>query len=381
MNRSGGDLDVAGLRAAAYALLRREPDDRDAHLRLFEIEQMLGRPAAATAHLRRALAASRVLTTEARKLPAQLRVLALYRIAPWEGNLPFELIVDERRTTLHRFYIDDEDGDELLKRPLPPHDVVLTAIAWSKRAQPALALAERLAARGGRPVFNRASVIAGLSRDRVAEFFAKSTRVLAPPARQYAAAELAAAPLDFPVLVRPISSQAGVDLERVDDAAGLAAYLAAHPHKFYFVSPFVDYRSADGYYRKYRVAFVAGVPYAYHLAVSPHWMIHYYNAPMRENAWMRDEEARFVAGLESVFGGPLADALREIAAAIGLAYFAIDCGIAPDGRLLLFEADGAMLVHGTDDPAVFGYKRAAFERIQSALTAALAAAAGGADRA
>ena len=86
---------------------------------------------------------------------------------------------------------------------------------------------------------------------------------------------------------------------------------------------------------------------------------------------MRDEEARFIANLDSVFSGPLADALAEIAAAVPLEYFGIDCAIARDGRLLLFEADAAMLVHGTDPPELYPYKRAGFERIQRALTALL----------
>ena len=96
-------------------------------------------------------------------------------------------------------------------------------------------------------------------------------------------------------------------------------------------------------------------------------MIHYYNAAMADHQWMRDEESRFIANLESVFAGPLHAALTEIAAAIPLEYFGIDCAIAKDGRLLLFEADAAMLVHGTDPPDLYPYKRAGFQRIQSAL--------------
>jgi hypothetical protein len=135
--------------------------------------------------------------------------------------------------------------------------------------------------------------------------------------------------------------------------------------------PFVDYRSGDGFFRKYRIMFVDGAPYACHLAISPRWMIHYYNAAMAEHAWMRDEEAAFIGDMAAVFAGPRADALREIAAAIPLGYFGIDCAIAGDGRVLLFEADAAMLVHGTDPPDLYPYKRAAFERIQHALTGLL----------
>ena len=131
--------------------------------------------------------------------------------------------------------------------------------------------------------------------------------------------------------------------------------------------PFVDYRNDDGFFRKYRVMFVDGKPYACHLAISPRWMIHYYNAAMADHEWMREEEARFIANLDAVFTGRLRDALDEISAAIPLEYFGIDCAIARDDRLLLFEADAAMLVHGTDPPDLYPYKRAGFKRIKSAL--------------
>src|ERR1700732_3621813 len=123
-------------RDVAHGLLRRQPDLRDAHLRLYEIEQILRRPDAAVAHLRRALATSRLVTTPATIDPPAVTVLALYRIAAWEANLPFELVVDEQRTTVHRLYLDDDDDERVLAGiRLPPYDVPLNAIAESDRAQ------------------------------------------------------------------------------------------------------------------------------------------------------------------------------------------------------------------------------------------------------
>jgi glutathione synthase/RimK-type ligase-like ATP-grasp enzyme len=191
--------------------------------------------------------------------------------------------------------------------------------------------------------------------------------IVAPPVERATAAALRERAVPAPLIVRPVGSQAGIGLARVGDAMELRAYLDTRDEAEFFVMPFVDYSSADGFFRKYRVMFVAGRPYACHLAISPRWMIHYYNAAMAEHQWMRDEEARFIADLDSVFTGKLADALREIADAISIDYFGIDCAIAPDGRLLLFEADAAMLVHGTDPPDLYPYKRAGFERIKAAL--------------
>jgi glutathione synthase/RimK-type ligase-like ATP-grasp enzyme len=358
--------ELESLRSLAYDVLRRDPAARDAHLRLYEVEQMLGQPQAAIAHLRMALRSSHLVTLPATRLPAELTVLALTRVAPWEANTPLELILDTARVTLHRYYIDDMDT-ALSDEALPAYDVLFNTIAESDQAANALRLARAFTDRAGREPINRPEAVARIGRTDVAALFAASASIVAPPIERSSAAALLSRHVSDPLIVRPVGSQAGIGLARIDDAAALRAYLADRTDPEYFVMPFVDYSNDDGFFRKYRVIFVEGKPYACHLAISPRWMIHYYNAAMAENQWMRDEEARFIANLDAVFAGKLADALREIAAAIPLEYFGIDCAIARDGRLLLFEADAAMLVHGTDPPDLYPYKRAGFERIQTAL--------------
>lgn len=369
MTRPQTTGEIESLRALAHAVLQRDPAARDAHLRLYEVEQMLGRPDEALVHLRAALRTSRIVTLPAKRQPAELTLLALSRVAQWEANTPLELIVDEDTTTLHRYYFDDEaeagDGD------VPAYDVLMNTIAESERARPALARAQAFAQRSGLRPVNPPSIVARIGREDVARMFADSANVVAPAVERVDAATLRAREIVAPLVVRPVGSQAGYALARIGDAQELRDYLAEQAHAAYFVMPFVDYRSDDGFYRKYRVMFVAGEPLACHLAISPRWMIHYYNAAMAEHAWMRDEEAAFIADLASVFHGTLRSALDEIAAAIPLEYFGIDCALARDGRLLLFEADAAMLVHGTDPPDLYPYKRAGFERIKAALNALL----------
>ncbi len=181
------------------------------------------------------------------------------------------------------------------------------------------------------------------------------------------AAALRARAVDEPLVVRPVGSQAGIGLARVESREELRAYLDEQVYPAYFVMPFVDYRNGDGFFRKYRVMFVDGKPYACHLAISPRWMIHYYNAAMAEHQWMRDEEARFIADLDAVFTGRLAQRSMKSAPPFRSTTSASTAPSRNDGRLLLFEADAAMLVHGTDPPDLYPYKRAGFERIQSAL--------------
>ena len=366
MTRPQTTGELESLRSVAYDVLRRDPASRDAHLRLYEVEQMLGQPNAAVEHLRLGLQASRIVTLPAQRSPATLTVLALSRIARWEANAPLELVLDADGTTLHRYYIDDGDT-QLPGDDVPPYDVLFNTIGESERARPALALAQTFAERAGVQPVNPPAAVVKLGRPDVAQLFANSTTIVAPAVERVTGTALRARDIEDPLIVRPVGSQAGYALARVDDPEELRVYLDEHVHDAYFVMPFIDYSNADGLFRKYRVMFVEGTPYACHLAISPRWMIHYYNAAMAEHRWMRDEEARFIADLGSVFTGVLADALREIVAAIPLDYFGIDCAVAPDGRLLLFEADAAMLVHGTDPPDLYPYKRAGFERIQTAL--------------
>ena len=67
-----------------------------------------------------------------------------------------------------------------------------------------------------------------------------------------------------------------------------------------------------------------------------------------------------------------AQAFAALHAALGLDYFAIDCAELPDGRLLLFEADVAMILHAMDSETLYPYKRAPMLRLFAAFQAHLA---------
>ena len=69
-------------------------------------------------------------------------------------------------------------------------------------------------------------------------------------------------------------------LGRPGDAAKAAALATGDD---FTLTQFVDYRSEDGWYRKYRIAFVGGHPFLCHMAASEHWMVHYLNAGMDQS--------------------------------------------------------------------------------------------------
>jgi hypothetical protein len=105
--------------------------------------------------------------------------------------------------------------------------------------------------------------------------------------------------------------------------------------------------------------------FPYHLAITRHWLAHYWRAEMAD-AMKREEEA-FLADFRQAFRGPAADAVREAARRLELDYAGMDCTIRPDGRVLVFEANAAMLVHLRESRAAFAYKHTHVPRIIAAV--------------
>jgi glutathione synthase/RimK-type ligase-like ATP-grasp enzyme len=176
----------------------------------------------------------------------------------------------------------------------------------------------------------------------------------------------------FPIIVRPVDSHAGAGLEKLETAAEMAAYLAGQAGESFYVQPFVDYAGADGRFRKLRVALVAGRPFIVHMAVSEHWMVHYLNAGMADDAGKRAEEAAMMADFDTGFAARHGAAFAAIAAAFGLDYVALDCAEDRQGRLLVFEADTAMIVHDMDPPDLYPYKAPAMAKLFAAFQALIA---------
>jgi hypothetical protein len=364
----GRELARAGRLDAALAafLDAAELDDRllDAHLGIYEVAQILRRPELALAHQAAAIALAPVQSTPASEHEDYALLVAC---APglYTANSPADLLFDPRRVTLHRWYVDASGEPP----PLPPYDAVFVAIGESDEAASRLAAVERFAAKSSRPVLNRPALIARLGRVPLVETFARAKHCRVVTTTRLTREAYAAGGFALPHIVRPVGSHGGHGLTRIDDDTQRIAYLQTTPDAALYVAPYADYRSADGFFRKYRIVFVDGEPFPFHLAISPHWMVHYYNAPMGEHEWMREEEHAFLADIGAVFSGELGEALRETAALLPLDYVGIDCAIDRDGKLLIFEADNALIIHLLDDPQLYAYKHRYVPRILEALDA------------
>lgn len=295
-----------------------------------------------------------------------LNVLALMTAGNFMANTPIEFLLEGSDTTLTMFFVDANTrtlGD------ISGYDMVFVAVGESEANVPVLATIARLMEGIDMPTVNNApAAIAALTRDGVARTLANEPSITAPSVRRVFRGEPLA---EFPIVIRPLASHAGQGLERITSPEDLNTYYATHAEPAFFVSPFIDYSGPDGLFRKYRVAVIDGVPYASHMAVSQHWMVHYLNAGMTEHAERRAEEARWMESFETEFAVRHAEAFSRMHRLLGLDYFAIDCAECRNGSLLLFEADVAMIVHDMDPVDLFPYKKPAMKRLLGAFWQAL----------
>ena len=329
---------------------------------------------AALAMFRRAQELQPLITWRANQETADFS--ALFLDTPMGGSTPVNYLAGRAAYDRHFHCVipDTPVNIDLLRSKA---DVVFNMICNVDDGEAMLVQALDLVERLGRPIINHPRLIMRTDRESVARSFADIPGCVVPKTLRVPGAMLkeAASNHEFtgfrlPLLVRIAGSHGGDDFDKFDNWADIDEFVAQRPDANYYVIEYIDYRSSDGLFRKYRVIFVDGEILPYHLAIHNDWKVHHFRTDMAEHAWMRQEEERFLENLGGVFNATQQSALRAMAGAIGLDYGGIDCGIGPDGRIVVFEANAAMLVH--DEKAeVFAYKNQYIARIKQAFDAML----------
>ena len=370
MTISGNDMGSLGMRLIARA---GDPaKDACALMDLSTILQLRGDRELGLNIQRQALALQQIYAVAgASPGKSAIRLLMIMSDGDLMANSPIECLIEEKDVALNIVYVTDE-----LDMPaiLPEHDVLFVAIAESELNLPLLRKVSVATASWPVPVLNDPLRIAALSRDNCALLLKDAPGIDMPETvkvdrktLERLTGQMKLDDMDFPVIIRPVDSHAGNGLKKIDDASGVAAYLSFADSDEFYVSRFVDYRQADGLFRKYRIVLIAGHPFICHMAISSHWMIHYANAGMADSAEKRDEEERFMEGFDEDFALRHAEAFKAIRDRIGLDYLGIDCAETTDGRLLIFEADSCMIVHALDPVDVYGYKQKPMRRVFDAF--------------
>jgi hypothetical protein len=326
-----------------------------------------------------ALAASHLYRIAGSDGSSPLRLLALVGPGDLMTNTPLDFLTNSLNVRLDLLYLLP---DCPLPAVIPDHDVAFFALGETD--QSTLARMRRLYAAWPRPTLNDPRFLPAMERDTLSRSLAGVSGVCSPTAAAVTRLDLErhlllGHPIEgfdrpsglYPYLIRPHGSHAGAGLSRIENQAQLTEYLRFSFEKHFFVTAFEEYSGSDGLYRKSRIAFIDRQPFLCHLAVSSHWMVHYLNADMTESVERRIEEASAMAGFENGFARRHTAAFNALHDRLGFDYYSIDCAETRDGRLLVFEADSAAIVHLMDPPDLFPYKQPQMRKVFAAFDAML----------
>lgn len=374
MAMSGADLSAL-VNAAAH-----DPNDANMLMGLSIIFQLTGNREMGMQLQGKALGMRQLYHLAPASGRSEIRLLAILQPGDMLDNTPLDFLLEGSNVGLDLLYVSQE-----LPFPtvLPEHDAIMVGIAQSDQSQSLLEKVGELVKSSPCPVLNSPERIARLARDSVSAMLGsvpgmevpRTVRIGRQDLQQIRCEESSLSALSgevaYPVIVRPINSHGGLGLARIAGDDDLGDYLDANPDQEFHVAPFVDYRSADGLYRKCRIALIGGQPFACHLAISEDWMIHYRNAGMSESETKRAEEERFMQDFDDDFGARYRQAFKAMDEILGLDYLVVDCAETQDGRLLVFEADNLGFVHALDPVDVFPYKQTQMRKVFGAFQSML----------
>jgi len=350
----GGDMKL--LRRETIARLQSSPLDAATLMNLCVVEQILGDQASGLERQSEALRLDRLYRSSWPASPQALRVLAFMTPGDLASNTPIDFLLQGSDSILYSLYVVP---GEPLPDPLPDHDIAIVIAGESDEVRPVMTEIDRLIPTWPCAVLNRPGRVLRLSREEMYRVLESVPGLMMPATVRIGrdACEKLGRAATFPLIARTIGSHAGRGLAKLDDGEAMDRYLRDHPADAEFcISPYVDYRSSDGLFRKYRIVWVDGRPFPCHMAIGADWKMWYLNADMASSPAKRAEEEQFMSTFDDGFARRHAQALAVAVERFGLEYVGIDCAEMPDGRLLVFEGDIALVAHDMDPPDLYPYK-------------------------
>ena len=350
------------------ACLRMAPGMIEAHQNLASIMELDGRHDHARYHRDQAYGRQSMFIDEG----ADGAMTVLILCAAATGNVPYDWLLPQTQYRRIRWVMEYATEEQF--SALPAFDCIFNAIGDADVSAVSQQAVQKLLAMTDKPVFNMPGIIESTSREAMAATLSGIPDMVVPQAvyleREHGPGELAThlreQGMAVPLLLRPRASHGGKGLVLCDsDEALTKTSCEAGGH----ASAFHDFRSTDGHFRKYRVIFVDGKPYPYHLAIAGRWLVHYRSADMLSQQWKRDEELRFLQYPAAVLGWGAMQALRRMAKAVELDFWGVDFSLLENGRLLVFEANATMLVHREEFHAELAYRNAFVQKILDAFGA------------
>lgn len=367
--------DHASARDQYEAAIAVGPGNRVAHQGLGNVLSALGDEERARIHWKAAFDGNPVNISPYYGDKPPIRTIVLY--SQTDGNIPLDDILDDR--VFQRMKLTVEYFDNA--RNLPPHDVIFNAVSDVDRCATAVEAALRVVERAATPIINHPSGILRTGREQIARRLSGLSGVVTAATKRFARADLAGADavqilecsgLTFPLLLRAPGFHTGQHFVKVDQPGQLPYALSELPGDELFAMRYLDTRSPDGNYRKYRVMFIGGELYPLHLAISPQWKVHYFTADMASDGEYREEEAAFLHDMRGALGDSAIDALERIERALRLDYGGIDFALDASGNIAVFEANATMRVAPVPADPCWNYRRQPVKRIFDAVASMLA---------
>ena len=148
--------------------------------------------------------------------------------------------------------------------------------------------------------------------------------------------------LQYPIILRRAGMHTGQTMTLVRDPAEFPEMIEGEGDLI--ATEFVDFKSSDGLYRKYRAFFIGSHVIFRHMLVSDNWNVHAEDRKrfMAERQELLDEEEGLFGKTEGAFPDAIAKVMEAVRDKMELDYFGMDFAILPDGRVLLFEANATM---------------------------------------
>ena len=198
-------------------------------------------------------------------------------------------------------------------------------------------------------IINPPQAVLRTTRDQVARRLKGLPGLVVPEAVRLAAgksaelcgrqlADTGAAP---PFILRQAGTHSGVIVGCFDDFQSLLA--ARDPAVDHVAIRFVDFQSADGLYRKYRIFFIGGELILRHMLTSDAWNVH-----AKDRVRFMAQRPELVAEERELFAQsePFAPGVRQVLHGVrdrmGIDFFGMDFGITREGEVVLFEANATM---------------------------------------
>ena len=221
-------------------------------------------------------------------------------------------------------------------------------------------------------VINRPEAVLRSTRDQVARRFDGVPGLIVPKAIRLqggkpaiASRALEKAGFAPPLILRRVGTHGGKILGRFDDADEAVTALETGDH---LATEFVDFQSADGLYRKYRVFFIGSHFILRHRLVSDEWNVHAKDRGrfMAQRPELVAEE-RALFETEEPLPAPIIEVLAAVRERMGLEFFGMDFGVTPDGSVVLFEANATMSFFPFSPDPQFDYLKRCFAPAQAAF--------------